>query len=665
VGAAVSGVGAGGAPRAGWLASASVAALAMAPWLGLLAGRGAPSAAGALGHAVALVAALHGAGAVVEWAAGAPRRGEVWLRVAWGAALMMAVGGALMMLGAFTAAGQTALLYLGGIAHSAELARRARPYSEELATALRGERRASWPFLIFAISAVAVLQVLGAVGSVALRPWDGEMHLLGQLRLLADTGGLGDGVGFPRAQQLGGGTVLAALAGLGELGWARMLDGVGLALLLALVSARLATADREGPLWAGLLVLVVMAFARVTFDASLFWMATALLVAGAMSLEGEVGSPRRSAPAVLMAAALITLHHALLPCGLVLLLAALWPHRRGAVGLLALAAVALAAVAPYVIERGRAAADLPAAVRALIAPGSGFSLGRLAVFALVAAPSLPLLRWLLRADRPDGDAVLSPPPSASSSTLAASSSPSVSSSLLAARWFALAIATGFAGVFSHLWVMRPYAFRYTYVFALALAAFAVVRAAEHYLGRIATAGVAPPPRSLLGGALPLRSALLSLVLIVSVYEAQERRGGLRWSRRLAELGNAADHALITGAATSPSTLTAALAQVPAGATVALWLGHPEQLDHARHRVLDLRTPVVASLRARSPARFGRLLSSLAPDFLLYEVALPDRNTLAGQLCLTFAACLDDLSQLSQPHRVVWSGEGVRLLMLRR
>ncbi len=653
MGAAVSGGGAGSAPRAAWLASASVAALAMAPWLGLLAGRGTPSAAGVLGHAVALVAALHGAGAVVEWAAGAPRRREVWLRVAWGAALMMAVGGALMMLGAFPVRGQTALLYLGGIAHSAELARRARGYSDELATALRGERRARWLFLIFAISAVAVLHVLAAVGTVARRPWDGEMHLLGQLRLLADTGGLGDGVGFPRAQQLGGGAVLAALAGLGELGWARMLDGVGLALLLALVGARLAALDEEGPLWAGLLVLVVMAFARVTFDASLFWMATALLVAGAMSLEGEVGSPRRSAPAVLVAAALITLHHALLPCGLVLLLAALWPHRRGAAGLLALAAVALAAVAPYVIERGRAAADVPAAVRALISPGSGFSLGRLAVFALVAAPSLPLLRWLLRADRADGDAVLSPPPSASSSTLAA-------------RWFALALATGFAGVFSQLWVMRPYAFRYTYVFALALAAFAAVR----YLERTATAAVTPPPRSLLGSSsrvrsLPLRSALLSLVLIVSVYEAQERRGGLRWTRRLAELGDAADHVLITGAAAPPSTLTAALAQVPAGATVAIWLGHPEQLDHARHRVLDLRTPVVASLRARSPARFGRLLSALAPDFLLYEVALPDRNTLAGQLCLTFAACLDDLSQLSEPHRVVWSGEGLRLLMLRR
>ena len=60
-----------------------------------------------------------------------------------------------------------------------------------------------------------------------------------------------------------------------------------------------------------------------------------------------------------------------------------------------------------------------------------------------------------------------------------------------------------------------------------------------------------------------------------------------------------------------------------------------------------------------------MLEQLAPDYLLHDVALPDRDTLAGRLCLTFATCVDDFSQLAQQHRVVWSGEGLRLLMLRR
>jgi hypothetical protein len=687
--------------RAALLARALVAVLAVAPWLGLLAGRGASTAGALLGHAVALVAAMHGAGAVVEWAAGNRAGGGVWLRVAWGAASLIAAGGVLMLFGAYTAAGQTALLFLGVIAHSAELARRARGYSESLAGALRGARRARWLVSIAAITAVALLHVLGNVGAVLRSPWDGELHLRGQLRLLADTGGLGDAVGFPRAQELGGGVVLSALAGLGEPSWSSMLDGLGLALLLALVSARLLAIEEEGPLWAGLGVLVGMTFARVTFDASLFWVATALLLAGAMSLQGALGegeqgrrdafggdddeadrgvgagggvgasavAPRRAVPAVVIAAALITLHHALLPCGLVLLVAALWPHRRRAVSLLVLAALALVVVAPYVLERSRAAAELPATVRALIAPRSGFSFGRLALFALVTALLLPLLRWLLAASLRAG---------------AASLDAALSTS--AARWSALALATGFAGVLSQLWVTRPYASRYTFAFAVVLAALAVVRAARR--DRLADAerppllpsspsspsSPSPPsppslPSSLSGSSLarslPLCSALLSLFLLVSLYEAQERRGGLRWSYRWAELADAAGYVLTTGAAAPPSTTAAALSHVPAGATVAIWLGHPERLDHSLHRILDLRTPSIAALRARSPARFARLLTQLAPDYLLHDVALPDRGTFAGRLCLTFATCVDDFSQLAQQHRVLWSGEGLRLLMLRR
>jgi len=655
VGAAV---GAGDRPAA-LLARALVAGIAVAPWLGLLAGRGGATAGALLGHAVALVAAMHGAGAAVAWGAGSRGGGGVWLRVTWGAALLIAAGGVLVMFGAFAAAGQTALLMLGVIAHSAELARGARRYSEELAAALRGAHRVRWSLLTAALLAVALLHVLGNVGAVLRSQWGGELHLLGQLRLLADTGGLGDGVGFPRAQELGGGVVLSALAGLGELGWTSMLDGLGLALLLALVSARLVILDEEGPLWAGLVVLVGMTFSRIAFDASLFWMAAALLLAGAMSLEDEQRSPRRAIPAVLVSAALLTLHHALLPCGLVLLLAALWPYRRRAAGLLALAALALVVVAPYVIERSRAAADLPATVRALIAPRSGFSFGRLALFALITGGSLPLLRWLLRAGPRAGVA----------SNHAASTS--------AARWSALALATGFAGVLSQLWVTRPYASRYTFAFALVLVALAVVRAAQGDRTDAAAAAAAAASAdsrapgsgsgsgAVLAHSLPLRSALLSLFLLVSLYEAQELRGGLRWSYRWAELAAAAGYVLSTGAAAPPSTISAALADVPAGATVAIWLGHPERLDRSRHRILDLRTPFIVSLRARSPARFHRLLEQLAPDYLLHDVALPDRATLAGRLCLTFATCVDDLSQLSQRHRVVWSGEGLRLLMLRR
>lgn len=616
-------------------------ALAIAPWLGLFvarSGQGALSALGGLGQALALVAALHGAGSLVAWAAG--ERGSAWLRVSWGAAAMIAVGGAMMSLGRYGASGQSSLLFLGVIAHSVELARGASEYAGALG-AVRGWR---WPLLIFTVTAVAALHVLGSAAALAGSAWDGEAHVLGQLRLLADTGHLGDAIGFARSQSLGGGLVLRALAGLS---WAPTVDSLGLAALLALAAGRAlgAGGGRDGALWAGLVVLAGMTFSRWPADAALYWWPAALLLAAAISVEERAAlpspSPRRAIPLVLLAAALAALHLALVPAALALLGVALWPHRRRRAAW-ALVALGLAALAPYLVERAGARGALPALALSLGLPPAGFSPLRLAAAAAVTAALAPLVRCLV-----------------------------------AERGVAVVLAAALAAACAPFAATRPHAGAYALVGALALVAFAAAR-----LARLAAAAapsakeaasassvgaanassveVAPPPSPW-----SLAAAVLSLLLLVSLYEAQERGGGQRWSYRWTALSSAAGY-LAAGPVAPPSIASAALLSIPDGATVVLWLGQPEHLSHRRHRLLDVRTPFLAALLDRSPERFLRALLAARPSYLLYEPPLLDRSPARSiwrppWLAKPCPRCSDPFAEILAPYRTVWEGEGLRLV----
>lgn len=600
---------------------AALVVLAVAPWLGLLAALVGQGALALVGQSLALLAALHGMGALVGWAAAV--RGGAWQRVTWGAATMIALGGALMMMGGFGAPGQSALFFLGVIAHSAALAREAR------ATAVKiSEARGSWLAWAGALAAVTALHVLGAAGAVSAvgnAAWDGEANALGQLRLLADTGHLGDAVGLARAQSLGGGLILRALAGLSG---ARTMDAWGMAVFLALAISRLRRSEQsgerasEGALWAGLVLLAGVTFSRLPVDAALYWWPAALLLSGALSLEEEfadgdaveVRAWRRALPAMLLAAALAVIHHALSPAALALGGAALWPHRRSR-GALALVAVALAAVTPYLVEWGQALAALPASAVARALPRAGLSPLRLGLVVAATAVLLPLVRWLVPARR-------------------------------AALVFAAALAGGVAPFAA----TRGHAGAYVFAAAFAMLAFSA-------LGARGAPGDGRARR-----ALPLRAALLSLFLIVSIYEAQERRGGLRWSYRWAAMASSAGY-VVSGPVAPPSP-SSALSKVPTGARVALWIGQPELLDHRRHRVFDLRTPHLAALRAKRPERFLAALAALAPDYLLYEEPLADRGTFLGRACATVGACEDVFAHLASSHRTVWRGDGLRLIALR-
>lgn len=628
-------------------------ALAIVPWLGLFVARSGQGALGALGHALALAAALHGAGALVAWAAG--ERGSAWLRVSWGAAAMIAVGGAMMLLGRYGASGQSSLLFLGVIAHSVELARGA----SEHAVALGEVRGWRWPLLIFAVTAVAALHVLGSAAALAGSAWDGEAHVLGQLRLLADTGHLGDAVGFARSQSLGGGLVLRALAGLS---WAPTVDSLGLAALLALAAGRAlgARGGRDGALWAGLVVLAGMTFSRWPADAALYWWPAALLLAAALSVEERAAlpspSPRRAIPLVLLAAALAVLHHALVPAALALLGVALWPHRRRRAAW-ALVALGLAALAPYLVERATARGALPALALSLGLPRAGFSPLRLAAAAAVTAALAPLVRCLV-----------------------------------ADRGVAVVLAAALAAACAPFPATRPHAGAYALVGALALVAFAAARlarlaaAAETSVAEVVSASSAEVASassaesalaSSAEAALPrsspsswsLAAAMLSLLLLVSLYEAQERGGGQRWSYRWTALSSAAGY-LAAGPVAPPSTASAALLSIPDGATVALWLGQPEHLSHRRHRLLDVRTPFFAALLDRSPERFLRALLAARPSHLLYAPPLLDRSTHRSiwrsiwrplWLAKPCPRCSDPFAEILAPYRTVWEGEGLRLV----
>lgn len=151
--------------------------------------------------------------------------------------------------------------------------------------------------------------------------------------------------------------------------------------------------------------------------------------------------------------------------------------------------------------------------------------------------------------------------------------------------------------------------------------------------------------------------MLSLLLLVSLYEAQERGGGQRWSYRWTALSSAAGY-LAAGPVAPPSAASAALLSIPDGATVALWLGQPEHLAHRRHRLVDVRTPFLAALRDRSPQRFLRALLAARPSYLLYEPPLLARAPWLAALC---PRCGDPFAELLAPYRTVWEGEGLRLV----
>jgi hypothetical protein len=614
----------GGAVIASGLAAAAIAL----PWLTLLP---LPGVAAVLAHALTLIAAFHGAGLVVARLAGLSARSAVpgwpspWLLVQWGAAALISLSGLAIAAGVGTLATHAVLVFGFVAVHTGSVGLRFTHNAARVEEALAGPR--SWLVPAALLAALGALTVLGAAGDPLARPFDDDGHVLAQLRRVLDTGALGDPIGYPRSAQLGAQIALAAVAsGAGD-GFARIVDALAMVLALGLAVSRIRGRDASSAMWA--VVLIVAAFALAPSDPLPCWTAVGLTVAlYAMLSEAE---PAPALPLALTAGALIALRYELAPVAAVAVIAAWWSRRTDHHRTAILIAGVFGVSFPFLVARMLAWRSVPLIAHAAIPPPETALGLRLLVAAALAAPAACVLRLAL----PDSRAL---------------------------RWAALATAVALGAIAAQVTGTGPYSRGVAWPIAIAFAITLVVE-----LARSRWSGPA--------------ALIASLVLCVVVYDGREAPGPLRWSRRLAEAAAAIEY-LAQPPADTPEPYAPLLANVPAGATVAVWVAEPERLDYAEHRIVDLRTPAGARLRgdrwdtgAERPAEnFEALLAALPASFLLIE----DGDARAGgargattQLlhrlaCETRpAVCTDDLEAIARRHRTIAQRGTLRLVELGR
>lgn len=560
------------------------------PWLVLLPTTSALFAAASASLAVA--AAVHGLGLTLARACGL-RIGAA-LAMQWGIGVVIALGGVGVALQVFSRTVGVALTFAGISAHSGTLLVERRTRIASIAGRLREPENRYWIAPVLAVVALAVLHVLGTAGDPDARPFDDETHHLAQLRRLWDTGGLGDAIGFARESQLGGQIVVASLTGIaGDLHLWRWLDGgLGFVLVLTLVVASIKPRDASTTLWSLAIVVALSAVAFVAADPASCWIACGL----ALALYSGPTTDRAWIPFAIVAGALATLRHEMIPVAVAAVVASGSADRRIVLRrMLAVAGIALAVIAPYWIAATVARADVPeTALRFLEV--ARITPARIAFFGVLVVVLGPLLARIAGPD---------------------------------ARIAAYATAAGIAGIASQLSGTRPYATRF--VWPIAIASFVAICLAQ--------------ARS----RLRLGALIGMLVIALLVVEGREARGRVRWSRRHAELAASIEYLRATPSRSR--VREELLGRVPEGALVATWVARSHQLDPTRHRLVDLRTPRIARLRTapweRGHGALARFVMALAPTYLLveddHEMLARVRDTPGGWWCELLAdACNDDL-----------------------
>ena len=594
------------------LIARGLAAIAIvAPWLVWLPPVRGPLSI-VLAGSLALLGAFHGWGRLVARLAGRRDLGAA-LAMWWGLAAVVALGGIGIVLHCYDAR----LLVIGGtVAHSAELALAFGATAEAIEGALRWERLRFWAIPAAMIVVLAVAHVLGAAGANDARPFDDDGHVIAQVKRLLDTGALADPIGYARGSQLGGHVALCGLAGaFADVSAVRMVDAVGLVMLLVLALACLRPRDATSATWTVLLVVLASAVTIRWTELAPLWIAAGLLVAMYASFAEPL-------PIALLGGAAIVLRGELVAPALVVVVVAWWQVRRDHRHVLAMLGALALAVTPYVLARSLAWSRVEPAARALLARSHGPFALRTALFAAVALAATPL--------------VLLPFRELGASRL---------------RWLAVAFATGFGAIAGQLGTERPFATPYVWVFAIAGVIVLAIELAGH------------------GGA-PLVALVLGMLVCVAVDDARTTRGRYAWHARYFELFENAEQ-LSNAAPTAGDGYAVLLSAVPAGERVAVWVQRPDTLDYAQHDLVDLRTPRGAQLRMADAAdtHLDRLAAASRARWLLVE---PDDSvkqrangsTLYAVLCWhAFPWCADSLDALAFRHRVVAERDGVRLMAL--
>jgi hypothetical protein len=595
----------------------AVVALALAlPWLAVAPLHGLAAAAA---QALVVVAAFHGAGLAVAWLAG---RREVppLVAVQWGLAALIGLSGIAIAARAGTRSVQLALVFGGAAVHSAALAVDAGRFVERARAALAAPR--AWLAPAALLAGLGALTVLGAAGDGFARPFDDDGNLLGQVRRVLDTGALADPIGYPRRGGLGAQVALAALVSSPGGGFAEVVEPLARALALGFALSRLRIADATGALWAALVVAAGSGLALAPFDPLPCWTAVGLCAA-LYQLATDDDPP--ALPLAITAGALAALRFELAVIAAVVVIAAWWRWPRDVRRAAILLGGALAVVAPFAIARWaaqRSVSDAAAAALAALATGPRASLAvRAALTAAIAVPGAALLRLAL----PDR----------------------------ALATAATATAAALAAVVAHLAVAGPYSVRLAWPIAIGFALTAVTELA----------------RSRRWGPAALIAALL---LGAVIHDGLATTGHRRWSVRLAAA--ATDLGYVRRPPATADPYAALLAGVPGGATVAVWVAEPGRLDHARHRIFDLRVPATARLhehvwRSHAPAA-APLLTALGADYLLIEaddarVQRIQTDLFYRWLCQTpRPPCDDDLEAVARDHPVAAERPGLRLIDLR-
>jgi hypothetical protein len=540
---------------------AALAGLAIVlPWLVWLPTHN--SAAIDLLGAIAITCAWHG------WGRGVARVARVeagaLVTITWGLAATVALSGFAIALHVYDA---RLLVIAGTVLHTVELVLR-----HGKLRVVEGRRSLFWLVPAAVIAIISALAVLGAAGHVPARAVDDDGSVLAQIARLADTGTLGDAIGYPRILQLGAHPALAALASaFSDPSHARLVDrGLGLALVLALACARIRPRDATGALWTTLVAITACAFPTVSADFAPLWIPAVLVLAldatGALTADGGA---RAQLPVGVLAGALASLRTEYAAMALVFVVAAWWPGRRDVRRIAALAGGFALVVVPYMLARALAWRSFSAATRAIVDPAHHALLLQVLLTALVATVAAPLALLIVR-ELPGR----------------------------APRVLAAASVFGIAGVTA----FGERGFAIQLYWPIAIAAFVALAVA-----------VAAKPEL---GALGLVLAFFACVL---VRDGQLATGNDRsWAWRvhdwLTDVGYARRAAPETDAA-----YLQALMRLPHGDTVAVWIARPDLLDYTHVHIVDVRTPRAA----RDPAALQRLVTGCGARWLLVEGQGPE------------------------------------------
>ncbi len=599
------------------MGAALVAAAIVAPWLVWAPMVRSPAAIIVLG-AIAIVAACHGWGRLVARAARC--EADAALSIQWGIAAVVALAGVMIALHVYDA---RLLVIAGATAHSADLAMR----FGALGAAWEQPRRSFryWAIPAALVAMLALVHVLAAAGQGGTRAFDDDANVVAQVQRLAQTGGLGDAIGFPRMAQLGGHEALSGLVtAFADVGAMRVVDlGIGFTLFLVLAIARIKPRDAGSAIWALLLVIAASAYRIPWHDPAPLWIPAGLIAALVFTVEDSPRTLRAAIPIALLAGSLSALRNELAPIAATFLLIEWWAGRRpwrDDVPRVAVLASALAIVVPYAIARANAWHAVDPSVRALIGGKHASMLVALPLAAAIAVAVLPLLALLTRE---------------------LESAP--------ARWIAWAGSVGVAAVAAGLVGERPYSVRFLWPLALATVAVIVVGVVRR------------------GGLLKVAIVLGLLACVVLRDDAPVFRRA-EWSYRYYLTMFDVEYA--RHAAAEGGGYDRAFAAIPAGATVAVWVDRPELLDHGRFHIADLRTPRIAPLRDATDERFDRVVAASDAQWLVVEPdnALRrrgDASSLYRLACPTLTeGCADRLEAYLVRGPIVTRADGIAVISLR-